>query len=107
MDKKHRMVGVLIPHHIISQLALYSLLTKITRSKIVRNAIQHWYNCQMNTTSTKRTALELAKVFQIEWNEQPAGVHDFTEHVEWIKNNLLNRGVEQVYVDLIIENLKP
>ena len=107
VSKKYKMVGVLLPYHLISHLALYSLLTKTTRTKIIRTGIQHWYNSQKKTTTTKQLALELAKLYQIEWDEQPSGIFDFSEHVEYIRKDLTRRGVEQCYIDLITSNLKP
>lgn len=106
IERKYRMMGVLLPHHLISYLVLYSLLTKTTRSVIVRSAILHWYNNQVAGTSTKRLAMDLSKVYQMEWNEQIAPAN-FTLYIQHIQDDLLNRGVEQSYIDLILANLKP
>lgn len=104
--KKNRMMGVLLPHHLISHLALYSLLTKTTRTKIVRASIQHWYNAQKKNTSTKQLALELSKIYQMEWNEQ-SDSGNFTLYVQNIRDVLIHRGVESTYIEIIISNLKP
>ena len=106
--KKNRMMGVLLPHHLISHLALYSLLTKTTRTKIVRACIQHWYNAQKMNTSTKQLALELSKLYQMEWNELPDLENvNFTLYTQNIREVLIHRGVEPMYIDIIIANLKP
>ncbi len=109
-----KFVGVYLPRQICSYLSLYALGTGVSKSKIMRDCIEKWYQGNQRTSSIESLISKLADEAQKEWDARKA-IHRY----EWgnkidtafdfykreFMTKLERKGIDQEHIKQILGQL--
>ena len=110
--EKMRYVGVQMPPQFHEYLNLYAVAHKATKSRILRKALQDWYD-KNNLLNQEQTLLnELGTRLQLEWNYEKrllsdcARVDSYIAFKEKTLQRFIEKGLTKGQINAIIEGIK-
>lgn len=109
-----KFAGVWLPQRICAYLSLYALGTEVSKSKIMRAAIEKWYEHNQKAWPIQNLILTLAENAQVDWNIMKAkrrhewgGKIDtaFDFYKQELTRKLERKGINQEHIKQILEQL--
>ena len=95
-----KLVGIHLPRQVSDYLTLYSLAHSITKTIVVRNETQHWYESQMETeTDLVKLIIKKARVEQKKWNSLTGSFK------KSLKTDLERRGIDNKHIETVLTSL--
>ena len=106
--KEHRLVGVHLPLQVHSFLTLYSLAKGVSKSTLFKSLISKWIVQQKKEESDNDLILEIAQRSSMLWkiNKSTNVLLSFTVFKRDIEKELLQKGISETYVKLILTEIR-
>lgn len=105
-----KLVGAYMPPRVISYLVLYGVANGLSKSKVLRNVVEEWIKEQQTQSPIKNLITDIAKIIKTKWKkERLSGGRNvsFTNFMQDVERELLEKGISEVYVKLIIAEVTP
>jgi hypothetical protein len=104
-----KMVGVQFPVELHSYFSLFALAKGVTKSSIVKELMNDWYNTCMEESdlTPKKLMADLLYKIRIEWKKYKVEKPFITlvEFKKTIKNELKHRGIDTKIINVILKQL--
>lgn len=113
-NKEGKMIGTVVPYEIHSYLSLYALMQETSKSNILKDNIEQWYNTNRQKLSKGTIIEDIVYKAKKEWQLRRANKHYPEETVNQALNeftselvkSLQKRGVTAGDIARIVEQFK-
>jgi len=105
-SEETKLVGVHLPRQVSDYLTLYSIAHGITKTIVIRNGVQHWWESQMEKEEDLvKLIIKKARVEQKKWEDDPATSSAHRVFKMKLKADLEQREINPDYIKIILTAL--
>jgi hypothetical protein len=103
-----RLIGVEVPSRLHSYISLYTLAKGITKAALFKSLVEDWKDNIKGNESDEELVQQIVHRVKIQWAmiKQKNPKYLLESYKEEIENELINKGILDSYVDLIVKEIK-
>lgn len=104
----YKLLGISVPDRVHNYLTFYSMAKGVNKSEVVKKLVYDWVNQQKEKTPDNMLIQDIVRRINIRWKAEKTSQNPITFFTfkDMAKEELLEKGMNETYVNLILADLE-